>query len=628
MGWDDNGLNSSAASRSSTASRATRRSPTTRRSTPPDKPAEAGRSRSRRPNFVELLRAQLDRGARAGYFEPVVRRSACRSTGADATRRSARRPRARRSAAFLAALARRPRLPRRGADAVGRRLQDRRRAGRARGPRAAGCVPPARLPPAPTTASRVFIETTRPELLAGVRRARRPSRRRALPAAVRHDGHHAAVRRRGAGRRPRARRPREGLGHRDDLHVRRHHRRHVVARAASCRSALDRRAGRPPDRRRRPTASRPTRPGRVRRARGQDRQAGAGPHRRAAPRVRRAGRRAEADHPPGEVLGERRPTARDRHQPAVVHRATRRPGRDARPRQRAALVPRLHAGPLRELGQRPRSATGTSPASASSACPSRSGTRSTTTATVRHDQPLVSPTRRASRSTRRPTCPTGYDEPTSATSPAGSSATPTSWTRGPRRRSRRRSSARWVDDPDLFDRVFPMDLRPQAHEIIRTWLFSTVVRSHYEHGRAAVGRRRDLRVRPRPRPQEDVEVEGQHRRRPRRRSSPSSAPTRCATGPPAAARAGHRRSTATRSRSAAASPSSSSTRRKFVLGLGEAAASDTADRRSRSTGRCSPRLADVVDSATDGVRGLRLRHGARAHRDVLLDASATTTSSS
>jgi valyl-tRNA synthetase len=39
----------------------------------------------------------------------------------------------------------------------------------------------------------------------------------------------------------------------------------------------------------------------------------------------------------------------------------------------------------------------------------------------------------------------------------------------------------WVDDPDLFSRTFPMDLRPQAHEIIRTWLFYTVVRSHYEH---------------------------------------------------------------------------------------------------------------------------------------------------
>jgi valyl-tRNA synthetase len=35
---------------------------------------------------------------------------------------------------------------------------------------------------------------------------------------------------------------------------------------------------------------------------------------------------------------------------------------------------------------------------------------------------------------------------------------------------------------DLFERIFPMDMRPQAHDIIRTWLFSTVVRSHAEHG--------------------------------------------------------------------------------------------------------------------------------------------------
>jgi valyl-tRNA synthetase len=40
----------------------------------------------------------------------------------------------------------------------------------------------------------------------------------------------------------------------------------------------------------------------------------------------------------------------------------------------------------------------------------------------------------------------------------------------------------WEDDPELFARVFPMDVRPQAHEIIRTWLFSTVVRSELEHG--------------------------------------------------------------------------------------------------------------------------------------------------
>src|SRR5665213_1050311 len=34
---------------------------------------------------------------------------------------------------------------------------------------------------------------------------------------------------------------------------------------------------------------------------------------------------------------------------------------------------------------------------------------------------------------------------------------------------------------ELFDHVYPMDLRLQAHEIIRTWLFSTVVRSHLQH---------------------------------------------------------------------------------------------------------------------------------------------------
>ena len=40
----------------------------------------------------------------------------------------------------------------------------------------------------------------------------------------------------------------------------------------------------------------------------------------------------------------------------------------------------------------------------------------------------------------------------------------------------------WLADEDLFSRVFPMDLRPQAQDIIRTWLFSTVVRSHLEFG--------------------------------------------------------------------------------------------------------------------------------------------------
>jgi valyl-tRNA synthetase len=40
----------------------------------------------------------------------------------------------------------------------------------------------------------------------------------------------------------------------------------------------------------------------------------------------------------------------------------------------------------------------------------------------------------------------------------------------------------WREDPELFDRLFPMDLRPQGQDIIRTWLFATVVRAHLEHG--------------------------------------------------------------------------------------------------------------------------------------------------
>ncbi|MFT4147852.1 MAG: valine--tRNA ligase [Micrococcaceae bacterium] len=35
----------------------------------------------------------------------------------------------------------------------------------------------------------------------------------------------------------------------------------------------------------------------------------------------------------------------------------------------------------------------------------------------------------------------------------------------------------WMENEDLFKAVFPFDLRPQGHEIIRTWLFSTVVRA-------------------------------------------------------------------------------------------------------------------------------------------------------
>ena len=41
----------------------------------------------------------------------------------------------------------------------------------------------------------------------------------------------------------------------------------------------------------------------------------------------------------------------------------------------------------------------------------------------------------------------------------------------------------WLDNPEQFAKVFPFDLRPQGQDIIRTWLFSTLLRSELEHGK-------------------------------------------------------------------------------------------------------------------------------------------------
>ncbi|MBG6083302.1 valine--tRNA ligase [Zhihengliuella flava] len=40
---------------------------------------------------------------------------------------------------------------------------------------------------------------------------------------------------------------------------------------------------------------------------------------------------------------------------------------------------------------------------------------------------------------------------------------------------------RWSRDDDFFSKVYPFDLRPQGHDIIRTWLFSTAVRGDALH---------------------------------------------------------------------------------------------------------------------------------------------------
>ena len=40
-------------------------------------------------------------------------------------------------------------------------------------------------------------------------------------------------------------------------------------------------------------------------------------------------------------------------------------------------------------------------------------------------------------------------------------------------------AGRWLDEPALYERVYPMSLRAQAHDIIRTWAFYTIVKSFH-----------------------------------------------------------------------------------------------------------------------------------------------------
>ncbi|MBB4070848.1 valine--tRNA ligase [Canibacter oris] len=43
-------------------------------------------------------------------------------------------------------------------------------------------------------------------------------------------------------------------------------------------------------------------------------------------------------------------------------------------------------------------------------------------------------------------------------------------------------AGKWEQDQELFNLVYPFDLRPQGQDIIRTWLFSTLLRSELESG--------------------------------------------------------------------------------------------------------------------------------------------------
>ena len=39
-------------------------------------------------------------------------------------------------------------------------------------------------------------------------------------------------------------------------------------------------------------------------------------------------------------------------------------------------------------------------------------------------------------------------------------------------------ASRWLEKPELYKKIVPMSLRPQSHDIIRTWTFYTILKSH------------------------------------------------------------------------------------------------------------------------------------------------------
>ena len=215
MGWDDNGLPTERRVQNYYGVRCDPGLPYDPSYEPPADPPKDPVSISRR-SFVELCLRLTTEDEKA--FEALVAPGRPeRRLGADLHDDRPGQP-ARQPARVPAQPRPRRGLRAGGAHPVGRRLPHGRGAGRARGPRDARRLPPGRLHQARRRAG--LHRDDPPRAAAGLRGAGRAPGRRALPAAVRHDRDHAAVRGRGARARPRAGRPREGLGHRDDLHVR------------------------------------------------------------------------------------------------------------------------------------------------------------------------------------------------------------------------------------------------------------------------------------------------------------------------------------------------------------------------------------------------------------------------
>jgi hypothetical protein len=191
MGWDDNGLPTERRVQNFFGVRCDPSLPYDPDFTAPPIPMATAQGRSEgrpcrhQPTQLHRTVQSNSRRGREGLRGALPHASGSRSTGPDDLR-DHRRPLPASQPAGV------PRQPRRrgeayqdrGTRAVGRHLPDRRGPGRTRGPRTTRAPTTSSRSPAPATPPTVWIDTTRPELVAGVCRPRRPSRRRALPAAT------------------------------------------------------------------------------------------------------------------------------------------------------------------------------------------------------------------------------------------------------------------------------------------------------------------------------------------------------------------------------------------------------------------------------------------------------------